>query len=135
MFRGVSHIGIAVKDLNHAIRTYSTAFDVPLPTVHDSPEAGLRAAMIDVGGSHIELMEPTGEGVITRFVERRGEGIHHICIEVDDLPATLARLESRGIQLVDRVGRPGLEGDVAFVDPRSMHNVLIELVQKRGHGI
>jgi methylmalonyl-CoA epimerase len=131
MLKGISHTGIAVKNLDEAIKVYTEALGAELGEIHDAPEAGMRAAMVSAGGDMLELIEPVGDGgVIGKFIETRGEGIHHICVEVDDIRKTLASLAEKGIRLIDTEPRQGVEGLVAFIHPRSMNGVLIELVEK-----
>ncbi len=131
MLKGVNHTGIAVKNLDEAIKVYTEALGAELGEIHNAPEAGMRAAMVSVGGDLLELIEPVGTGgVIARFIESRGEGIHHICVEVDDIRKTLASLSEKGVRLIDTEPRQGIEGLVAFIHPRSMNGVLIELVEK-----
>ena len=131
MLKGISHTGIAVKDLDAAVKIYTEALGAEMGEIHNAPESGMRAAMISAGGSTLELIEPVGEGgTIAKFIESRGEGIHHLCIEVDDIVKTLADLEAKGMRLIDKVPRQGIEGKVAFIHPKSMNGVLIELLEK-----
>jgi methylmalonyl-CoA epimerase len=131
MLKGISHIGIAVKNLDEALKVYTDTLGAEMGEIHDAPESGMRAAMISAGGNNLELIEPVGDvGVIGKFIENRGEGIHHICIEVDDIVKTLADLEDKGLRLIDKEPRQGIEGRVAFIHPRSMHGVLIELLER-----
>ncbi len=130
MLKGISHTGIAVKNLDEAVKTYQS-LGAELGEIHDAPESGMRAAMISAGEDMLELIEPVGEGgVIGKFIESRGEGIHHLCIEVDDIKKTLADLADKGIRLIDTEPRQGIEGMVAFIHPKSMSGVLIELLEK-----
>jgi methylmalonyl-CoA/ethylmalonyl-CoA epimerase len=130
MLKGISHTGIAVKNLDEALKVYET-LGTKTGEIHEAPESGMRAAMVLAGASTLELIEPIGDGgVIAKFIESRGEGIHHLCVEVDDITQTLADLESKGIRLIDKVPRQGIEGKVAFIHPKSMNGVLIELLEK-----
>lgn len=130
MLKGISHTGIAVKNLDESIKVYEALGAVP-GEIHDAPESGMRAAMISAGTSTLELIEPIGDGgVIAKFIESRGEGIHHLCIEVDDIKKTLADLNAKGVRLIDKEPRQGIEGKVAFIHPKSMNGVLIELLEK-----
>ncbi|MFC1921493.1 methylmalonyl-CoA epimerase [Chloroflexota bacterium] len=127
----ISHIGIAVKDLDAAIKTYTAALGIKLDEIVESPETGMKAAMLSTANSAIELLAPIGnEGVIAKFLNSRGEGIHHVSIEVDDIVKSLESLSAKGMQLIDKVPRDGIEGKVAFIHPKSMNGVLIELVEK-----
>jgi len=131
MLKGISHIGIAVKNLDEAIKTYCEALGAKLEEIQRAPESGMSAAMLSVGSNKIELMEPIGtEGAIAKFLESRGEGVQHICLEVDDIDKTLESLSAKGIRLIDEKAREGLEGRIAFIHPRSMNGVLIELLER-----
>jgi methylmalonyl-CoA/ethylmalonyl-CoA epimerase len=130
MLKGISHTGIAVKNLDEAVKAYQ-ALGAEMGEIHEAPESGMRAAMISAGSDMLELIEPVGDGgVIGKFIERRGEGIHHLCIEVDDIKKTLADLSEKGVRLIDTEPRQGIEGMVAFIHPKSMNGVLIELLEK-----
>ncbi len=124
------HVGIAVHKLDPAIERYR-ALGLDLDFVEDVPTAGARVAFLKAGPVHVELVEPLGpESPLVRFLERRGEGLHHLAFSAPDIAAELARLEGLGFELVDRAPRPGAHGrKVAFLQPRSAHGVLIELVQ------
>lgn len=129
MYHGVSHIGIAVKDLKEASRAYS-ALGASASPVHHMPD--MDAIMLAVGDSHLELMSPTSpEGPVGKFIESRGEGIHHLCFEVDDIDKEIAALTAQGVRMVDKVARQGIEGKVAFIHPKAMNGVLIELLEKK----
>ncbi len=130
MLKGISHTGIAVKNLDEAVRVYQS-LGAELGEIHDAPESGMRAAMVSAGEDTLELIEPVGDGgVIGKFIESRGEGIHHLCIEVDNIKKTLADLSDKGIRLIDTKPRQGIEGMVAFIHPKAMNGVLIELLEK-----
>jgi len=127
----ISHIGIAVKDLDEAVRVYTEALGIKLEEVQQAPESGMAAAMLSTGNASLELLAPIGTGgIIAKFLESRGEGVHHIAIEVDDIIETLKTLSAKGIRLIDEKPREGIEGKVAFIHPKSMNGVLIELVEK-----
>jgi methylmalonyl-CoA epimerase len=130
MLKKVHHIGVVVKDLEGALQDYADALGVVPSGIHEVPKQGVRVAFFPVGESRIELVQPTDpESGVARFLEKRGEGIHHICLEVDDLRAALAALKAKGARLIDEEPRQGAEGLVAFVHPASLHGVLLELVQ------
>jgi len=131
MLVGIDHIGIAVRNLDEAIRVYVDALGAETSKTHRFSEAQMQVSMLSVGGTTIELMSPVGaEGIIAKFIQRHGEGIHHICFEVDDIDKELSRLSAKGVKLIDEIARPGLDGMVAFIHPKAMNGVLIELVQK-----
>jgi len=127
----INHLGIAVKDIAEALKFWGDALgleNVHTETVEDQK---VRIAMLPLGESRIELLEPTGEdSPISKFLEKRGGGIHHIAIEVEDIEAALAKLKSKGARLIDESPRIGAEGClVAFVHPSSVNGVLLELTQ------
>jgi methylmalonyl-CoA epimerase len=128
----LDHIGIAVGDLEAAVAFYRDALGLEIDAPEEVPSQQVRAHAVRLGPAALELLEPTGEAsVIARFLARRGPGLHHITLRVDDLVSTLAHLRARGVRLVDETPRPGAEGTrVAFVHPASTHGVLIELVER-----
>ncbi|MGQ0797412.1 MAG: methylmalonyl-CoA epimerase [Methanobacteriota archaeon] len=130
MIGPVDHIGIAVRRLEDALATYRVLGLGP-ESVEDHPALGVRAAFLPAGDVRIELLEPVAsDGVIARFLERRGEGLHHVALRVTDLRAELDRLRDAGMRLVDAEPRVGARGRlVAFVHPSSVRGVLLELVQ------
>jgi len=132
MIRKIDHIAIAVKNLDEALLLYDRLFGVKPSKIETIPQQGVKAALLSMGqGSEIELLEPIDpQGGIAKFLENRGEGIHHICLEVDDVDHELGTLADKGVHLIDRQGRPGLAGKVGFLHPKSTKGVLIELAQK-----
>jgi len=125
----ISHLGIAVKDLETAARVYE-AMGLSVSKIVDVPEQKVRVAFIPVGETAIELIQPTSEdSPVAGHLEKRGEGVHHLALQVDDLSSALAELQSQGLQLVDKAPRQGVEGKIAFLHPRSTGRVLIELVE------
>jgi methylmalonyl-CoA/ethylmalonyl-CoA epimerase len=123
----IDHLGIAVKSLADAARSYE-ALGFRVAETHDVPSEKVRAAFLSVGESQLELLEPTDPGsVIARFLEKRS-GLHHVCVLVDDIDAALAELKARGVPLVDETPRVGAGGcRVAFVHPKGAAGVLLEL--------
>ncbi len=129
----LDHIGVVVRDIQEALKVYEAALGLPLREVAEVPDQKVRVAFLPIGESNIELVQPiTDDTGIAQYLERRGEGIHHICIEVEDIEAALDRLKAHGVQLIDEVPRQGAHGQVAFVHPKAMHGVLVELVE-HGH--
>ncbi len=129
----VHHVAVVVRDLDLALGFYRDRLGLPLELVLPIPGDGVRIAFLTVGESKIELVEPTDTSTgVARFLESRGEGFHHVCLEVADIGAELARLAEQGIELIDKAPRPGAEGPVAFIHPRSCHGVLVELIEVEG---
>jgi methylmalonyl-CoA epimerase len=127
----IDHIGIAVKSLTEAAAIYENALGLKVNAYDQVDEQGVRVAMLNIGESRIELLEPTGpESPIQKFMTKRGEGIHHIAITVDDIDKALKQLKAAGVRLVDDEPRRGAHNTrIAFVHPSSTHGVLLELVQ------
>lgn len=126
----IDHIGIVVRDIQEALKVYETALGLPLADVVEVPDQKVEVAFLPVGESNVELVQPTtGDTGIAKFLDKRGEGIHHICIQVGDIEAALAQLKAHGVQLIDETPRQGAHGRVAFIHPKAMHGVLIELVE------
>jgi methylmalonyl-CoA/ethylmalonyl-CoA epimerase len=132
MIKKVAHIAIAVKNLDDALELYQNLFGIVPSKIETIPQQGVKAALLPIGDdSELELLESIdAQSGMAKFLETRGEGIHHICLEVDNVDSELSRLEKKGVQLIDKRGRPGLSGKVGFLHPKSTRGVLIELVQK-----
>jgi methylmalonyl-CoA epimerase len=132
----INHLGIATKGIDEALAFWSDALG--LENVHTEivEDQKVRVAMLPLGESRIELLEPTSEdSPISKFLEKRGGGIHHIAVEVTDIEASLAKLKEKGMRLIDERPRIGAEGClVAFVHPSSANGVLLELVQTSSEG-
>jgi methylmalonyl-CoA/ethylmalonyl-CoA epimerase len=128
----LDHVGIAVQDIDKALAFYRDALGLEVEAPEEVGSQRVRARFIPVGQSSIELLEGTAsDSAITKYIEKRGPGIHHITLRVDDIRAALARLKSRGVRLVDEEPRQGAEGAlVAFIHPSAAHGVLVELKQK-----
>ncbi len=132
MFTRIDHIGIAVQDIQEALKFYEDALGMKLERVVEEEGGRTEVAFLPVGESDVELVEPkdTDSG-LAKYLAKRGEGIHHICFEVDDIEAALARLKEHGAQMIDETPRQNARGQrYAFVHPKSAHGVLIELYQK-----
>jgi methylmalonyl-CoA/ethylmalonyl-CoA epimerase len=131
----VSHIGIAVSDLEQAIKVYATLLNGSEPEIHEVEDQQVRVAIFsgDNQSGRIELVSATSdESPIARFISKKGEGLHHICLYVDDIEAKLAELKKSGVRLIDETPRTGAEGGkIAFVHPASCNGVLIELEERR----
>lgn len=133
MIKRIDQIAIAVKDLEQAARFFREAIGLQLTHTELLQEERVKVALFQVGGSEIELVEGIGEeNPIAKFLEKRGEGLHHISLEVESLEKALDRLEACGVPLIDKVPRRGAHGTkVAFLHPKGCHGVLIELVEKQ----
>jgi methylmalonyl-CoA epimerase len=127
----LDHVGIAVKNLDEAVAFYRDALGLHVDVPEDVASQRVRAHFIPTGQTALELLEPTSDdSVIARYIERRGPGLHHITLRVDDIHAALVQLKARSVRLVDEQPRPGAEGAlVAFVHPSAAHGVLVELKQ------
>ncbi|OGO60222.1 MAG: methylmalonyl-CoA epimerase [Chloroflexi bacterium RBG_19FT_COMBO_48_23] len=132
MIKKVHHVAIAVKNLDEALQLYDNLFGAKPSKIETLPQQGVKAALLPMAeGGEIELLEPIDpESGVAKFLESRGEGIHHICLEVENIDQELRTLADKGVQLIDKEGRPGLVGRVGFLHPKSTKGVLIELAQK-----
>jgi methylmalonyl-CoA/ethylmalonyl-CoA epimerase len=129
----IEHIGIAVKDLSAAIDFYEKVLGLTCYKIEEVPEQKVRTAFLLVGQTKIELLETTDpEGPIGKFIEKRGEGIHHIAFSVEKIEDQLKHADELGIKLIDSTPRKGAEGlDIAFLHPKSTSGVLMELCEKK----
>lgn len=126
----IDHVGVAVKDIEAALEFFKKVFDVPDAKIELMEDQGVRATLIEVGQTRLELLEPTGlESGVGRFIERRGEGLHHLAFNVTDISGKLQTLQTLGVDLIDQTPREGLSGTIAFVHPRSVFGILTELVE------
>jgi methylmalonyl-CoA epimerase len=131
MIRKIDHVGIAVQDLEKQTAFYRDVLGLEFEGFEDLPERGLRIGVFNVAGVHIELLQPTGpDNTIAKFIEKSGEGIHHLAFAVDDAAAELDRLTAAGVQAIDAQPRSGAGGaQVAFLQPKSTFRVLMELCE------
>lgn len=131
MLNRIDHIGIVVQDLDASLHTYCELLGFTLLERVEIPEQLVEAAFLDAGNGTVELIAPTDqESGTARFLQNRGEGMHHVCFEVADIVAALAELKEQGLRLIDEAPRQGVHGLVAFVHPKATHGTLIELLQK-----
>ena len=132
MIARIDHIGIAVQSINDALQFFQDALGMKLDRVATEEGGQTKVAFLPVGASDVELVEPQdADSGLAKFLAKRGEGVHHICFEVDDIDAALARLKEKGAQLIDETPRRNSQGmRYAFIHPKSAHGVLIELYQK-----
>jgi methylmalonyl-CoA/ethylmalonyl-CoA epimerase len=132
-FGRVHHVAVVVRDLEASLAFYRDILGLSLELVQDIPSDRVRIAFLPVGETKIELVCPTDETTgVARFLAAKGEGFHHVCLEVGDLTAELTRLGIEGVELIDSAPRKGAEGPVAFIHPRSCHGVLVELIEATG---
>jgi len=139
VIRAIHHVGIVVRDLDISLGFYRDALGLPLGERRVVAEQGVEAALLGLGDCEVELLEPVAADTgIARFLERRGEGLHHVCFETDGIETELAGLKSKGAELIDQEPRQGLAGTIAFVHPKALHGCLAELVDaataSRPHG-
>lgn len=130
----IHHIAIAVRDLDTALAFYREALGLEVTQRRRVPQEGVEIAFLPAGEGEIELLEPIDpDSGVARFLERRGEGLHHVCLAVPDIEAAMARLQSAGAQLLSDKPRVGADGRrYVFVHPKSAHGVLLELYEVTG---
>ena len=130
--QGISHVGIAVSNLEVAIQHFSSLLGSNDVEQMEVPNENVRVAMIKVGNTEIELLSPTSEsGAIAKFIRERGEGIHHLAVRVPSVSQAIEEARTQGFRLIDEVPRRGAGGtDAAFVHPKSMHGVLLEFYSR-----
>lgn len=128
----IEHIGIAVKDIDEVSKFYKDIFECQISEEIDVPERKIRIAFTEISGVKLEFVMPTDkESVVAKFIDKRGEGIHHICFEVEDVEKATTELKDKGVELVDDRPRMGAEGKkIIFIKPKSTHGVLIELKER-----
>jgi methylmalonyl-CoA epimerase len=127
----IDHVGVAVEDLEAALSLYTDSLGLPLVHRETVPEQGVEAALIDIGESHVELLQPLGpDTAVGKFLARRGPGLHHVAYRVADVEQTLAELTEAGLRLIDERPRRGIRGSrVAFIHPASTGGVLTEITE------
>jgi len=130
----IDHVAIAVKSLDETLATYKAIWGLEPDHVERGETDHITEAMLPVGNAHLQLLEPTDdESTVARFIEKRGEGLHHIAVRVPDIEAAMKRLKDAGAELIDAEPRIGGGGHrVAFVHPKTTHGLLIELVERTG---
>jgi methylmalonyl-CoA epimerase len=131
MIKRVHHIGIAVNNLKESVALFEKLLGTKAH-VQDIPSQKVTEACFKIGDLEIDLVEPMGpDSAVAKFLEKRGEGLHHIALEVDDVNYELKSMEGKGFQLIDREGRDGAAGKIGFIHPKSVNGVLVELVQPK----
>jgi len=127
----INHVCIAVRNLDATLEFYEKMFGVKSKGIEEIEDQGVLAALVRIGGSQLEFIQPLEEsGSVARFIESRGESVHHICLEVDDLQGKLDILDEQGLRLIDRSPRKGLSGMIAFLHPSTTGGILYELVDR-----
>jgi len=131
--RHINHVCIAVLNIEETLEFYENLFGVTksgeIETIEDQ---GVKAALVRVGASQLEFIQPIDdENGVAKFINRKGEGVHHICFEVDNLESKLNDLDLAGVKLIDKEPRDGLSGTIGFIHPKSTRGVLIELVDQK----
>ena len=129
----IEHIGIAVKSLEESIPFFENILELKCYAIEEVEDQKVRTAFFMVGQTKIELLESTDpEGPVGKFIEKKGEGLHHIAFAVKKINESLNEMEQKGVQLIDKFSRKGAEGlDIGFLHPKSTHGVLIELCEKK----
>jgi methylmalonyl-CoA/ethylmalonyl-CoA epimerase len=129
----IEHIGIAVSNLTEAIGYYENLFEIKCYKIEEVPDQKVRTAFFMIGETKIELLESTDpDGTVAKFIEKKGEGIHHIAFAVKDLESKLKQAEEKGIKLIDQAPRKGADGlSIAFLHPKSTFGVLTELCESK----
>jgi methylmalonyl-CoA/ethylmalonyl-CoA epimerase len=132
MINKVHHVAVVVKNLDEALELYNNLFGIKPSKIETIQQQGVKVALLPMTeGGEIELLEPIdSQSGVAKFLETRGEGVHHICFEVKNVDEALCELANKGAKLLDKQGRPGLAGKVGFIHPKSTKGMLIELAQK-----
>ncbi len=135
MLKKIHHIGIVVRNLEEAFSFYRDTLGLPLHKLATIQDQGVKAALLPVGESEIELLEPiTSDSGVAKFLQKKGGGLHHLCFETDDVAAELQGAKDKGIRVIDQQPRPGLAGIIAFLHPQSCCSVLVEYAQPVDYG-
>ena len=127
----INHIAVAVNDIQSSLTFWRDALGLELAELRDVPAESAQIAFLPVGGTEVELVQPTtDDSGLAKYIEKRGQGLHHLCLETDDIEAMMAQLKEKGIQLINESPRTGADGKkYAFIHPKSTGGVLIELYQ------
>ncbi|MHB8377148.1 MAG: methylmalonyl-CoA epimerase [Dehalococcoidia bacterium] len=133
MIKKVHHVGVVVRDIEQALGFYRDTLGLPVHKIETMQDQGVRAALLTLGDSEIELLQPVvADNGVARYLERRGEGLHHVCFEVDDVDRDLRALKSMQVELVDQEPRIGIAGRICFLHPSAMDGTLVELCEPIG---
>ena len=128
----LNHVCIAVKDIEETLKFYGELFGLEVSgNIENIEDQSVKAALVRVGGSQLEFIQPTDpDGPIAKFIDDRGEAVHHLCFEVENLDQKLENLDDLGYRMIDKKSRDGLSGQIGFIHPKSTRGVLIELVDQ-----
>jgi methylmalonyl-CoA/ethylmalonyl-CoA epimerase len=130
MFTGIHHVAVVVTDLERALRLFHELIGLPVGARARVADQGVEAVLLPAGASEIELLQPIDPtGGVARFLAKRGEGLHHLCLETPNIAAAVAQAQGAGLPFIDRAPRPGLAGMIAFLHPRATQGVLVEIAQ------
>jgi methylmalonyl-CoA/ethylmalonyl-CoA epimerase len=128
MIDKIHHIGIAVHNLDEALKFYEGTLGLHVHAQDTVQDQGVKAALLTIGESEIELLEPLSpDSAVGKFLERKGEGLHHICFQTEDVDGDLEELKGKGVEMVDQKSRKGLAGMICFLHPKASRGVLVEL--------
>jgi methylmalonyl-CoA/ethylmalonyl-CoA epimerase len=128
MIEKIHHIGIAVHSLDEALKFYRDTLGLPVQASATVEDQGVKAVLLTIGQSEIELLEPLSpESGVGKFLERKGEGLHHICFQTNDVAAELEGIKAKGVQVIDQQPRRGLAGMICFLHPKASRGTLVEL--------
>jgi methylmalonyl-CoA epimerase len=130
VIKKVHHVGVVVRDIDRSLAFYRDTLGLPVHKLETIDDQGVRAALLALGDSEIELLQPVvADNGVARYLERRGEGLHHVCFEVDSIESEVEALKSRQVELIDQEPRIGLAGRICFLHPNAMDGTLVELCQ------
>lgn len=130
MIRKIHHVGVVVRDMDQAMRFWRDTLGLHVHKQETIQEQGVKAALLTLGDSEVELLEPVVEdNGVARYLQSRGEGLHHVCFEVDSVDRDLDALKAKGVELIDQEPRIGLAGRICFLHPKAMHGALVELCE------
>ncbi len=132
MYKRITHVGIAVRNAEHSSKVFSKLFGVGKEHSEEVCDQKVKATFFKIGEAGVELLEPTSaDSTVAKFIEKRGEGVHHLSFEVDDIDREIARLKQEGFRMIDETPRVGADGyRIAFLHPKSTNGVLMEISQK-----
>lgn len=131
VIQNLNHVCLAVNDIEETLDFYQEMFGIDRPEVKYLEDQAVLATLVAIGGSQLEFIQPTDpDSGVAKFINNRGEGMHHICFEVENLSEKLKVFEGAGVKVIDQMPRDGLSGQIAFIHPKSTRGVLVELVDK-----